>query len=451
MKITVNNIKNKKITILGAGLSGTGASELAIFLGAEVFISDKTKKQYSSIPTIPSECGIHSIKCLDCDFAIISPGIPKTLPILAKMKEQNIPIISEIEFASWFTKSKIIGITGSNGKSTTVSILKNIFSKKFRNTYLGGNIGVAFSSNVLKEIKNKSKGSIHILELSSFQLENISTFTPNVACILNLSEDHLDRYKSIDEYYSAKLNIIRNLTTRSLFVYNEVDEQRFTKYLDKTKNIKFGINSKISKYLYNRKNHSIVDSITKKIVVNINEINLQGNHNIENILAAINIADHFKIDINTIKLVIKNFKPLKHRMERINSDKNIDFINDSKATNTQSTNKAIYSSNKSTILILGGYSKGKTNYLELFNTSCENIKGIVCYGKEGRNIYSQLKKIFKAQYIEEFEKAVLYAISLAKNGYRVLLSPACASFDQFRDFEQRGNKFKEIINEYNMI
>jgi UDP-N-acetylmuramoylalanine--D-glutamate ligase len=367
------------------------------------------------------------------------------------MKEHNIPIIGEIEFASWFTKSKIIGITGSNGKSTTVSILKAIFNNKYKNAYLGGNIGVAFSSNVLKEIKNKSENSIHILELSSFQLEDISTFSPNVACILNLSEDHLDRYKSIEEYYSAKVNIIRNLTSNSLFIYNEKNEKRFYKYLDKVKTIQFGLNSKNSNYSYNKENYTIDDNKTRKAVIDINEVKLEGNHNIENILAAINIADYFKIDINTIKLAIKNFKPLNHRMEKICSDKNIDFINDSKATNTHSTNKAIYSSNKATILILGGHSKGKTNYMELFNASFKHIKAIVCYGKEGKNIYSQLKEILKSHYIEEFEKAVLYAISIAGNDYRVLLSPACASFDQFKNFEERGNKFKEIINKYNII
>lgn len=450
MKFTANNMKNKKVTILGAGLSGNAASELASFLGAKIFLSDNTKRAGSISSNISSEIGLHSEKCLDCDFVIISPGIPKTIPILTEIKNSDIPIIGEIEFASWFTNSPIIGITGSNGKSTTVSILKKIFDKKYKNTYLGGNIGIPFSSNVLDEIKNKNKDSIHILELSSFQLENISTFSPNVACILNLSEDHLDRYNSNEEYYAAKLNILKNLTTKSLFIYNIKNENIYRKHLDKIKFIKFGLSNNNGKYVYNKKNNTINERATQKVVLDISAIYLQGGHNIENILAAINISDLFNIDVSIINDVIKRFEPLNHRMEKIECDKNRIFINDSKATNTNSTKKALESSDDATILILGGYSKGKTNYVKTFNNSFKNIKNIVCYGHEGKEIYAQLKKKFKIKYIEEFEEAVNYAISIAKDGYRVLLSPACSSFDQFNNFEERGDKFKKIVQKWNV-
>ena len=448
MKITADNMKNKKITILGAGLSGIAAAKLASHFKAEIFISDKKIKPTIKQNNITYEVGQHTKKCLECDFAIVSPGISKSTSILNKLIINDIPILGEIEFASRFTNSPIIGVTGSNGKSTTVTILKEIFIKKFKKTYLGGNIGIPFSFNVLDEIKNKSENPIHILELSSFQLENISSFKPNVACILNLSEDHLDRYNSINDYYLAKINILKNLTKKSFFVTNASNKQFFKKFQNKIQFYEFGIDSISGKYILNNDNF-IIERKTKKILLDSNKIQLQGKHNIENILAAINIAKIFNINNKMIINSILDFKPLKHRMEKIKSKRKISFVNDSKGTNTESTIKALKSSNKSTILILGGYAKGKINYKNKFTSSLKNIKKIICYGEEGKKIYNQLKNIFNSIYIMNFEKAVLYAIYIAKDGYRVLLSPACSSFDQFENFEERGNKFKEIIENYN--
>ena len=439
-------MKNKKITILGAGLSGVAAANLAVNFNAKVFISDLKINSKLKDDNITSEFGEHTNKCLKCDFAIISPGIPKNSFIINKIKKSNIPLISEIEFASWFTNSPIIGITGSNGKSTTVSILKNVFTKKYKNTYLGGNIGIPFSSNVLKEIKEKKKNAIHILELSSFQLEDILTFKPKIACILNLSEDHLDRYKSIDEYYSAKINILKNLNKKSFFVYNTKDEKLYKNFKNKIQFVSFNKEGTHGNFILNKSN--IIEKNTKKIILDTQKISLKGKHNIENIIAAINIANIFNIETKIICDSILSFKPLKHRMELIKSSNKITFINDSKGTNPQSTIEAIKSSNKKTILILGGYSKGKVNYKKIFNLSSHNIKKIICYGKEGEIIYNQLKNMFHSIYIMNFEKAVTYAVKIAKEENRVLLSPACSSFDQFNSFEERGNKFKEIVRNY---
>ena len=202
----VNNIVNKKISIIGYGISGNGAAKLALHLGAKVFISEKNtiNKSDRLIKKVSFEEGKHSSKCYDCDFAIVSPGIDTNNIFFNHFRKKNIPIISEIEFASWFSKSTIIGVTGSNGKSTTVSLLYSILIRKYNKTYLGGNIGTPFSINVLKEISDNIKDPVHILELSSFQLENIYNFKPAIACILNLSNDHLDRYTSTENYYNAK-------------------------------------------------------------------------------------------------------------------------------------------------------------------------------------------------------------------------------------------------------
>ena len=447
----IKNIVGKKITIIGSGLSGMAAAKLASYLGANVFISDRNKisknfGQYSK--NIKYEEGIHSNRCYDCDCAIISPGISTNNSFFNAFKSKKIQIISEIEFAFWFTKSTIIAMTGSNGKSTTVSLLKSVLINHNKNTYLGGNIGVPFSENVLHQLENNVENSIHILELSSFQLERIDCFKPKIACILNLSEDHLDRYASIKDYYNAKFNILKNLNNNCYFIYNENEKNLYKNInLKNFNSIKFGIKQNKSKY-YLDVNNTIKDRQTDKILLNCDKLHLKGKHNIENILVVLQISELLKIDDTIISQSILGFYPLEHRMEIIRKKSNVTFINDSKGTNTSSTIQAIKSSKQKTILILGGYSKGRVNYKGIFNITLKNIKHIVCYGVEGKSIYKQLKNIFICTYIENFEKAIISAIALAKANYRVLLSPACSSFDQFNNFEERGNKFKELVKNY---
>ncbi len=449
IKPIVHNIKNKKITIIGYGVSGYGAAKLALHLGAKIFISDKGKINLNNDlkNKIEFEEGTHSSKCYSCDLAIVSPGINTDNIFFNTFKEKNIPLISEIEFASWFSSATIIGITGSNGKSTSVSLLYNILNGKNSCTYLGGNIGKSFSLNVLDEIINDKKNPIHILELSSFQLEKIKNFKPKIACILNLSNDHLDRYNSKQEYFDAKKNILNNLDENCYFIFNKKNKKNYADFLtNKVKKIEFGINSNSSNYYFIK--NSIFDKKTKKNIIDCNKIKLIGKHNIENILVCIEIARIFKVDIQKTIDTIYDFNPLEHRMEKISVTKNITFINDSKSTNPDSAIQAILCSEKKTILILGGYSKGEINYKKIFNFSSNSIEYIICYGKEGEVIYKQLKKLFSCKYIKDFEEATINAIKLAKLNYRVLLSPACSSFDQFKNFEERGKKFKNIIKNY---
>tara|TARA_B100000579_G_C22848938_1_gene866105 strand:+ start:6977 stop:8335 length:1359 start_codon:yes stop_codon:yes gene_type:complete len=449
IKPIAHNIKDKKITIIGYGISGYGAAKLALYLGAKIFISDKGNINLKNDlkNKIEFEEGVHSSKCYNCDLAIVSPGINTDNLFFNTFKKKNIPLISEIEFASWFSRSTIIGITGSNGKSTSVSLLYNILNGKDRYTYLGGNIGKSFSLNVLDEIINDKKNPIHILELSSFQLEKIKNFKPSIACILNLSNDHLDRYSSQQEYFDAKKNILKNLDENCYFIFNKKNKKNYANYLtNDVKKIEFGINSDSANYHFIK--DSIIEKKTKKNIIDCNKIKLIGKHNIENILVCIEIAKILKIDIEKAVNTIYDFKPLEHRMEKISIANNITFINDSKSTNPDSAIQAILCSKKRTILILGGYSKGEINYKKVFNFSSNNIEHIICYGNEGEVIYRQLKKIFSCKYIKDFEQATINAIKLAKLDYRVLLSPACSSFDQFKNFEERGEKFKKIIKNY---
>ena len=443
------NIKNKNITIMGGGISGIGAAQLASYLGANVFLSDNKIIHHDFKHCISYEEKAHTEKCYECDFAIISPGIPTNNTFFNQFKERDIQLISEIEFASWYTDAPIIGITGSNGKSTTVSILDSIFSHEYESTYMGGNIGTPFSLNVLNENKYNAKNAIHILELSSFQLEKIKKFKPYIACILNLSADHLDRYPSIADYYNAKLNITKNLDKKCYLVYNKQNENFYAGLEEKTNIIKFNGGISDSDLFFN--NSKIVHSKKNTALIDYEKIQLQGSHNIENILACIQIAKIFNINKTTIKNIIENFKPLNHRMELVKTNDGITYINDSKATNTESAIKAIQSSDKTTILILGGYSKGEIDYREALGMKFDNISHIICYGLEGKNIYDQLKDKYKCKYIADFKDAVKTSIQLAEINHRVLLSPACSSYDQFNNFEERGNKFKQIVKEHTSI
>ena len=444
------NIKNSKITILGVGKSGLSAANLAHYNGAKIFISDKNnnsniKKLINNHGFKFFEIGKHTNKCLDTDLIIKSPGISNNEKIIKKIKNKKIPIISEIEFASWFTKNPIIGVTGSNGKSTTVKILFKLFKNKYKSAFLGGNIGIPFSLNVLEEISKNIKKCIHIVELSSFQLEDIYYFKPKVSCILNLSEDHLDRHQSKDEYYKSKLNIIKNICKKSYFVYNSENDDLTSIINNKKQNyIPFGLYNENNSFFL--KNNTITDKKSGE-KIDCNKIKLKGKHNYANIIAALEICKIFDFDFKSSLKIIKNFNPLKHRMEKIESNNKITFINDSKATNINSTISAIDSFSNKIILILGGFSKGKTDYKNYINS--KNIKTIICYGQEGKTIYNQLKIKYDLKYFKNFNDAVEFAVKISTLNDVVLLSPACSSFDQFNNFEERGDKFKDIINNYN--
>ena len=447
INILKKDIKNKKITILGAGISGQGAALLASSLGCQVFISDirKPKKINENIliDNINFEFGNHTVKCLDADLIIISPGINiKKIKILDDKIINNIPIVSEIEFASWFTKYPIIAITGSNGKSTTVRIIKDIFSNEYENVFLGGNIGKSLSENIFYE---KQKNGIHIVEVSSFQLENIYTFKPYISCILNISEDHMDRYHNINDYFLTKTNITKNHDNGTYIIYNKDDYllNNFYKTYNNKKTFSLAQNDKKIKFENKKIYFNEYD-----LFIDQNEIDLMGDHNIYNLMASIITAKIFNINNDSIIRAINNFKPLSHRLEKLNEYSKIKFINDSKGTNIHSTKSAIGSIQENIILILGG-SKDKIDKKEFINSiNKKNILKIICYGDAGPEILDIFKKIKPIEYRHIFKEAVILAIKNAKKNDLVLLSPAFKSYDQFKNFEERGNEFKKIINNY---
>jgi len=428
-------IKDKKIGILGAGKSGLAAAELAFSLGAKVFISDSQKTKKLKNKLIEYEFGTHSEKILDSDLIIKSPGISNKLKILDSIKKLKIPIFSEIEFASWFTKSFIIGLTGTNGKTTTIELINHILKDNKKNVLKGGNIGIPFSKNIIEEKSIKSENNkqeiIHLLELSSFQLENIKYFKPNISIILNLSPDHLDRYLNYNEYVKTKLNILMNQDLNCTSIIN--NKNIIVPKTNKFELIRFEITD-CKKMIVNN----------KSIKINYNNISFKGRHNKENILAAYIVSKKMGIENHKIIKSINSFKSLDHRIEKINLKSDINYYNDSKATNLNASIAAIESIKKDIILILGGIDKNNTDFTFLKRYS-NKIKFIIIYGKSKDYIKKQISMFFEIYVFNDFKESVIKSIELSRPHLSVLLSPSCASYDQFNNYIERGNYFKKII------
>ena len=442
MNKIIKTIENKKITILGAGLSGKAASNLANHLGAKVILIDNNKninkKNLSN--KIQAYFGSYPKKCFNSDLVIVSPGIDcKKNKLIKKIEENKIPIISEIEFASWFTRSKIIAITGSNGKSTAVNMLGEIFKINFQNTMIGGNIGTPFSENVLIELQKKLNNVIHILEISSYQLEKTYFFKPQISCILNISKDHLSRYRSYSEYYNTKFKIFN----KNKLFYNGNDEILNKQFLNKKNTVDFSLKNN---NVFIVTNNEIINKENKKNI-KLSKIQLLGDHNLENIFAVLSIANEMNIDVNKAKNIIYNFKSLKHRMEIIKRSPLI--INDSKSTNLQSCKVAINSFKKNITLILGGFSKDKLEYQDIINIiNNDKIKRVVCYGQVGEKIHLKIKKYKSSFFNYELNKTIIYTLKKIGLNDILLFSPGFKSFDQFNNFEERGDAFKNQIEKF---
>ncbi len=440
--INTINWSQQKVAVLGAGKSGIASAKLAESIGASVLLSDNGQVEISNLDNIEVESGGHSIKVLECDLLVISPGISDKISIVKSCIEKQIPVVSEIEFASWFTTSPILAITGSNGKTTATTLLHHIVKNSGYTSLLGGNIGIPFSENVKNEKENNLQNVVHVLELSSFQLEHIHHFSPLISCILNISPDHLNRYDSMDDYIKAKLNIAKNLVAPAWLVYNADDSVLDTSLRDRHRTQLF---SRLTdQQVHYQVNSEKVYSQNSTPLFFFDETELQGPHNIENILAVSTMANLFGIEDEQISQSIKAFKTISHRMEVVNSSFNFKIINDSKATNIAAAKAAIESFDNIT-LILGGEDKGQSDFSELINSIQKHVNQIVCYGKSGEYITKSLQKIGDVSFTYNFVDAVTTAIEKTNDEHTLLFSPACASFDQFASYEERGDEFKKII------
>jgi UDP-N-acetylmuramoylalanine--D-glutamate ligase len=442
------NLSGKKVTVFGAGKSGLASVELLLHIGAIPFLTEMNEMVNLKEINYNYEFGGHSIRALDCDLIIISPGISDKIEIIQKAKNSGIPIISEIELASWFTKIPIMAITGSNGKTTTTMLLHEMCKSGNLNSQIVGNIGTPFSQIVLNELMGQINPDVYVVEVSSFQLEHILHFSPKISSILNIKPDHLDRYNEYKDYINAKLQITKNLMESEYFVYN-LDDKILSKNYDSTLENYIPFSLKIetrapfqlnnTKVYYSEKDkHTPLYFLT--------ECKLIGNHNIQNILASATMAKCFGISEESIREAILKFIPVPHRIEFLAQINGVNCYNDSKATNIDAVNTAISSFKNPIILILGGKNKGNTNFSELnLNTK---VKQIICYGESAENIYSQLDSFKNKVIITNFKKAVKTAFNFGIKGDVLLLSPGCASFDQFTNYIERGDTFKNIINEY---
>ncbi len=439
------NLNGMKVSVIGGAKSGLAATKLLKKIGANPFVSDMNKSaDLSPLKKIdvPFEKGSHSDKIYDCDLMVVSPSIPQDSDIVMKAIKNKIPIISEIELASWFTSIPIIAITGSNGKTTTTTILAEMCRKSGLNTFESGNIGTPFSTIVLKNLNNNYYDAIHIVEVSSFQMEQIQYFKPKVAIILNLSHDHLDRYGTMKSYIKAKLNIVYNMRSDDHLVYN-LDDKLLRESI-KTEATLVPFSVKTQNNLDFSLNESMVyDKMGEKFLL-LDEIKIKGLHNISNFLAAATAAKIIKIQEKAVKEVMRTFTGVPHRLEEVRTKNGVAFYNDSKATNLESVKVAIKSFNNPIILIIGGRNKGE-NFKDLQNLILSKVKLVIAIGE----IADEIEKEFEQSTIVKKGSSMSSAVSIAhKNSLRgdlVLLSPGCASFDMFNNFEERGDVFKKEV------
>ena len=443
-------MKKNKIVILGGGESGIGTAILGKKEGFEVFVSDygKIKKKYKQVllhHEINWEEEAHSdTKILSAGIVMKSPGIPENTPIVLKLKKKGIRIVSEIEFAATYTSATLIGITGSNGKTTVATMIHKILKDAGNNVALAGNIGKSFAELVATKDINQ-----FVLELSSFQLDGTYNFAPHIAILTNLSPDHLDRYgNDYEKYIASKFKIVMNQTSDDYFIY-DADDLMINKWISnttiKSQLIPFSLQKELKKGAYIKNNELIITINNNTFTMSITKLGQQGQHNIKNAMAASTASTLLNIRKATIRRSLENFQGVEHRLENVLKINNVRYINDSKGTNVNATFYALDSMEASTVWIVGGVDKGN-DYSELFALVNEKVKAIICLGVDNEKIIKAFGNVVDIMVeTHSMEDAVKVAYRLSKKGDNVLLSPACASFDLFENYEDRGRQFKNAV------
>ena len=441
--------ERKYLVILGGGESGVGSALLGKYNGYKVFVSDKgkIKTPYKNVlkhHEIEWEEKQHSWNKLKmADVVMKSPGIPDKVDIVEALKDVGIPIVSEIELASQFTNAKLIAITGSNGKTTTASLTHHILKTEIE-VGLVGNIGDSFAKAVAQNDQEN-----YVIEVSSFQLDGIVHFKPNIAVLTNITPDHLDRYDyKFENYVASKFKIVQNQTEEDYFIYDADDpviNQWLSKYNIRSKKLPFSLERELEEGAYIKDNKIIITIANNQIIMPTTNLALDGKHNVKNAMAASTVANLLKIRKQTIRDSLENFQGVEHRLEQVLRINKVQYINDSKATNVNATYFALESMDSPTIWIAGGEDKGN-DYKELFPFVNEKVKAIICLGVDNKKLMSTFGNmvdiIIETQFMSE---AVKIAYKIAESGDNVLLSPACASFDLFENYEDRGRQFKEAV------
>ncbi len=440
----------ESLVILGGGESGVGTAILGKKEGFKVFVSDngEIKKKYKNVlehfEIDWEEKGHSEAKILSADLVMKSPGIPDTVPLVQKLIERGVPVISEIEFASRYTDATIVGITGSNGKTTTTMLTHHLLHEGGLNVGMAGNIGDSFARMVAEKSYD-----YYVLEISSFQLDGITDFKPHISMITNITPDHLDRYAYIFEnYVASKFRITENQSPEDYLIY-DADDPVITAWLKEhpvnPELLPFSLEKEIENGAEIENNEISIKTANKQMTMKTQALALQGKHNLKNTMAAATAATLLGIRKETIRASVANFQGAPHRLEKVLKIHHVQYINDSKATNVNATYYALDSMSTPTVWIVGGVDKGN-DYKELMPLVREKVKAIVCLGLDNSKIKEAFGNVVELM-IETYamSEAVKVAYKIAERGDTVLLSPACASFDLFENYEDRGNQFKEAI------
>ena len=446
------DFKDKKVLVSGVAKSGVSAAYLLKKLAANVTIQDaKTEDKLGNVVTELKNNGIALYLgsnpddiIENMDILVMSPGVPTDLPFVNKAREKNNPVIGEIELAYMFCKSPIIGITGTNGKTTTTTLVGDICKAYYNNTFVVGNIGNPFADITLDTTNN---GAV-VAELSSFQLETINEFKPKVSAVLNITPDHLNRHHTIQNYIAAKERVFENQTADDYCILNYNDE--ITKAMankTKAKVVFFSLNNKLDEGIYSDENSIYIKALGyDQKVIDINELKILGGHNVENAMAAIGCSIAIGVPMDIVVKVLKEFTAVEHRIEYVTTVNDIEFYNDSKGTNPDASIKAVEAMKCPICIIAGGYDKG-SDFTEWIDTFKGRVKFVAVIGAVKDKIVDTLNKADFTNYktADTFEEAIDLCYENADKGDCVLLSPACASWDMFKSYEQRGEIFKDYV------
>ena len=446
-------VTGKKVLVFGSGISGIGAVKLLEDHGAEVILYDGNdkldkvamKEQLGDGVKAEIILGEFPEKLIDTlHIAVLSPGVPTDLPVVNAMRDKKVAVIGEVELAYAFGKGDVLAITGTNGKTTTTTLLGEIMKAYKEHTYVVGNIGNPYTVAA----RQMEEDAVAVAEMSSFQLESIVTFRPKVSAILNFTPDHLNRHHTMEAYVNAKKNIAKNQTAEDYCILNYEDERtrEFGEHID-AQVIYFSSRQKLEKGIYLDNGNMIYKNPEEVLVCNVDELQLLGMHNYENYMAAVAMAAVYGVPMDIIRKAIRAFKGVEHRIEYVTEKNGVVYYNDSKGTNPDAAIKGIQAMNRRTVLLGGGYDKG-SEFTEWINAFDGKVKKLILIGATKEKIAADAEKCGFHDYVfaDTFEEAVLLAAKTAESGDAVLLSPACASWGMFPNYEVRGDEFKRIVN-----
>ncbi len=445
------DVRHTKISVIGMARSGVAVAQLLKARGAEVFVSDSGPKEklerertLLAAAGMAFETGGHTDRVYNCSLVVLSPGVPSKAPVVIESQKRGIEVVSELEIGSLFCQAPIVAITGSNGKTTTTTLIGRVLGDAKKKHVVAGNIGTAFSAVVLE----LAPTDIAVLEVSSFQLDHVQTFRPRISVILNITEDHMDRYNhSMEEYAASKAKVFLNQKDDDVLIYDADDEWSRKKAAEaKCRTIPFSTTRKLDEGAF-VENGTLVTVIDGKRteVIRCDEISIKGMHNLYNSMAATLVGQLLSVGGASIKSTLKNFKGVEHRLEFVREVDGVRWFNDSKATNVDSVWYALQAFAEPIVLLLGGRDKGN-DYSRLDEPVRQHVKGIVAIGESAGKVENSFRQTTTVVRADSMENAIQTAKSMSKRGDVVLLSPACASFDWFKNYEHRGQVFKELVN-----